>query len=131
MKFCSDFNRLIFSVKQTVACCKNVLKDYWKSLRVDLMDKSEIWIEEAKRKQLVKILYTLYSSKRILDFWREKLFVMFRALLTLCTNDNRPVQYDLTPTLVIKRTEEESKKIEQDIKRAIELAPHKKPLERG
>lgn len=46
-------------------------------------------------------------------------------------NNVRPAQYDLTPTLVIKRTEEQTKKLEQDIKRAIELAPHRKPLERG
>jgi hypothetical protein len=47
-------------------------------------------------------------------------------------NDNiRPAQYPLTPTLIIKRTEEQSKQIEQDIKRALELAPHQKPLERG
>lgn len=43
----------------------------------------------------------------------------------------RPAQYPLTPTLVIKRTEEQSKQIEEDIKRALELSPHQKPLERG
>jgi len=43
-------------VKKTVACCKNVLKDYWQSLRIDSTDKSEVWIEEAKRKQLVKLI---------------------------------------------------------------------------
>jgi hypothetical protein len=43
----------------------------------------------------------------------------------------RPAQYDLTPTLVIKQTEEQSKKIENDIKHALEYAPHTKPLERG
>ena len=46
--------RNYFSVKQTVACCKNVLKDYWQSLRIDLSEESEVWIEEAKRKRLGK-----------------------------------------------------------------------------
>jgi hypothetical protein len=32
---------------------------------------------------------------------------------------------------VIKRTEEQTKQIQEDIKRALELAPHQKPLERG
>jgi hypothetical protein len=54
-----------------------------------------------------------------------------RALAPLANRGIRPEKYDLTPTLVIKRTEEQSKKLEQDIKRALELAPHKKPLERG
>lgn len=44
-------------MKKTVACCKNVLKDYWKSLRIDPTDKSQVWIEEAKRKQLVKFIF--------------------------------------------------------------------------
>ncbi|CAF0859618.1 unnamed protein product [Rotaria sordida] len=91
-------------VKKTVACCKNVLKDYWQSLRIDLTDKCEIWIKEAKRKQ---------------------------ALIPLINNKIRPIQYDLTPTLIIKQTEEQLLKIQQDIKRALELAPHQKPLERG
>jgi hypothetical protein len=53
----SIFFRLIccffffYSVKKTVACCKNVLKDYWRSLRIDLTEKSEVWIEEAKQKR--------------------------------------------------------------------------------
>jgi len=49
----------------------------------------------------------------------------------LVNNKIRPAQYDLTPTLVINQTEEQSKKLEQDIKRALELAPHQKPLQRG
>jgi hypothetical protein len=50
-----NFDRLIIfsSIRKTVACCQNVLKDYWQSLRIDLTDKSDIWIEEAKRQQLV------------------------------------------------------------------------------
>ena len=44
---------------------------------------------------------------------------------------NRPTEYTLTPTLVNKRTPEQAKQVEQDIKRAFELAPHVKPLERG
>ncbi|CAF3550340.1 unnamed protein product [Adineta steineri] len=92
------------TVKKTVACCKNVLKDYWQSLRIDLTEKSQVWIEEALHK---------------------------RSLNELATNENRPKQYDLTPTLIIDRTEEQSKKLQQNIKRAIELAPHQKPLERG
>ncbi|CAF4075339.1 unnamed protein product [Rotaria sp. Silwood2] len=91
-------------VTKSVACCKNVLKDYWQSLRIDSMDKSEIFIEEAKHK---------------------------RALAPLVNKETQPAQYDLTPTLVINRTEEESLKIQKDIKRALELAPHKEPLERG
>jgi hypothetical protein len=55
----------------------------------------------------------------------------FRALAPLVNDNIRPAQYPLTPTLIIKRTEEQSKQIEQDIKRALELAPHQKPLERG
>lgn len=42
---------LDFSVKKTVACCKHVLKDYWQCLRIDPTEKSQAWIEEAKRKQ--------------------------------------------------------------------------------
>lgn len=41
------------SVKKTVACCKNVLKDYWQCLRIDPTEKSQAWIEEAKRKRFV------------------------------------------------------------------------------
>jgi len=51
-------------VKKTVACCKNVLKDYWQSLRIDSTDKSEVWIEEAKRKRLVKFNYFYYLDKK-------------------------------------------------------------------
>ncbi len=109
-------------MKKTVACCKNVLKDYWQSLRIDSTDKSEVWIEEAKRKRLVKFNYFYYVDKKI---------CCFRALAPLVNNEIRPAQYDLTPTLVINRTEEQSKKLEQDIKRALELAPHQTPLQRG
>jgi len=110
-------------VKKTVACCKIVLKDYWQSLRIDSTDKSEVWIEEAKRKQLVKFI--------LLWFMLIEDVFFFRALSKLANNQTRPPQYDLTPTLVINRTEEQSKKIEQDIKRALEFSPHQKPLERG
>jgi hypothetical protein len=55
----------------------------------------------------------------------------FRASAPFATDTNRPAQYDLTPTLIIDRTEEQSRKLEQDIKRALELSPHQKPLERG
>ncbi len=109
-------------MKQTVACCKNVLKDYWESLRIDLTDKSEVWIEEAKRKRLVQfICFVIMFNKRN----------MFRSLTQLFNTENPPAQYPLTPTFIDKRTEEQSKKVEQDIKRAFELAPHKKPLEKG
>ncbi|CAF4560221.1 unnamed protein product, partial [Rotaria magnacalcarata] len=91
-------------VKKTVACCKNVLKGYWQSLKIDLTDEGEFWIEEARRK---------------------------RALAPLVNDHVRPAQYDLTPTLVVKQTEEQKLKIQQDVKHALELAPHRKPLERG
>ncbi|CAF5229713.1 unnamed protein product, partial [Rotaria magnacalcarata] len=81
-----------------------VLKGYWQSLKIDLTDEGEFWIEEARRK---------------------------RALAPLVNDHVRPAQYDLTPTLVVKQTEEQKLKIQQDIKRALELAPHRKPLERG
>jgi hypothetical protein len=61
----------------------------------------------------------------------EDTFFFLRALSKLANNQTRPAKYDLTPTLVINRTEEQSKKIEQDIKRALEFSPHQKPLERG
>lgn len=44
---------------------------------------------------------------------------------------NRPTEFPLTPTLNNKRTPEQIKQVQQDIKRALELAPHVKPLERG
>ena len=55
----------------------------------------------------------------------------FRALSPLMNDAIRPTEYSLTPTLTNKRTPEQAKQIEQDIKRALELAPHVKPLERG
>ena len=56
MKFTFEESFLAFSVKKTVACCKNVLKDYWQCLRIDSTEKSQAWIEEAKQKRLVTLL---------------------------------------------------------------------------
>ncbi len=77
-------------------------------------------------------------KKQNVNSWLRVYFIyyfprtnIFRATVQLATKENRPAQYDLTPTLIFKRTEEQLKQLEQDIKRAIELAPHKKPLERG
>jgi hypothetical protein len=44
---------------------------------------------------------------------------------------NRPPEDDLSVTFTIKKVDEKSRKLEQDIKRALELSPHQKPLERG
>ena len=55
----------------------------------------------------------------------------FRALSPLMSEANRPTEFLLTPTLPNNRTPEQVRQIEQDIKRAFELAPHVKPLERG
>jgi hypothetical protein len=56
------FSFFFYSVKKTVACCKNVLKDYWQSLRVDLTEKSEVWIEEAKQKRLIELIRTRFNG---------------------------------------------------------------------
>lgn len=109
-------------MRKAVACCKNVLKDYWQSLRIDETDKSEVWIKEAKQKQLVQFIFFLIMLL---------IEIFLRSTAKLFDRKNPPAQYPLTPTLIINRTEEESKKLQQDIKRAFELAPHKKPLERG
>ncbi|CAF1459613.1 unnamed protein product [Adineta ricciae] len=90
-------------VKKTVACCKNVLKDYWQSIRIDSTEGSEVWIREAKQKQ---------------------------SLNPLCDNQNRPTKYDLTPTL-IQRTEQEKQRVAELVKHALEMTPHVRPLERG
>lgn len=58
-------------------------------------------------------------------------FSFGRASAPLANGHVRPAQYDLTPTLVLNRTEQQIKEIENDIRRAKELAPHTKPLERG
>jgi hypothetical protein len=58
-------------------------------------------------------------------------FFFCRALAPLMSDKDRPAQFPLTPTLAVNRTEEESKKIAEDIKRALEFSPHQKPLERG
>jgi hypothetical protein len=59
LSICFSF---FYSVKKTVACCKNVLKDYWQSLRVDLTEKSEVWIEEAKQKRLIELIRTRFNG---------------------------------------------------------------------
>ena len=112
-------------MRKTVACCKHVLKDYWKSLRIDFTDKSEIWIEEAKHKRSVK------SSDSVTELFFTKHLHDFRALAPLENNEIRPTQYELTPTLDVNRTEEQTKKLQEDIKCALQLAVHQKPLERG
>jgi hypothetical protein len=123
-----------FSVKQTVACCKHVLKDYWTALRIDSTVASQIWIDEAHRKRSVESMATIKMMINVrISFvcFSSVCLRLSSGLASLVNSQNRPIKYDLTPTLIINRSEEQTKKIEDDIQRALTYAPHRPPLYRG
>ncbi|CAF0754478.1 unnamed protein product [Didymodactylos carnosus] len=91
---------------KTVACCKHVLKPFWKSLAIDNTDGSEFWIEEAKRK---RSLFPLNTH----------------------TDANRRAEYPLTPLLNTPLSKEKQQILDKKIQQALDIGKHTQPHERG